>query len=91
MFACSDHGAAAERGRLCADAARGAPGQLPQETALHTLPVPAPQPACHPAELPALQGGGAAQVLKGRDPHEGYCAVSFFGIFLENFPSCSVS
>lgn len=70
MFPCSDHGAAEEWGGLCPHEDRSAPGQLPQETALHTLPVLRPQPACPPGEVPALQGGGAGEVLKGRDPHE---------------------
>lgn len=70
MFSCSDHRAAPERRCLCPDADRRSPGQLPQEAALHTLPVLCSQPACHPGEVPAVQGAGAGEVLKGRDPLE---------------------
>lgn len=61
----SDYRAASRRCRLGPNAARRSPGQLPQEAALHPLPVHRSQPAQHPAEVPAVQGGGVGEVLKG--------------------------
>lgn len=65
LFPCSDYGAAAQRRHLGPDAHRRSSGQLPQEAALHALPLLRSQPARGPGEVPAVQGGSAGEMRKG--------------------------